>query len=579
MKLDTAMSDMLVRGILSLILTFFLSVALSIHAESISISRWKGLVLQTLPIIFGALFYAGFTGSMDNTENILFFLLSLSGIIAYIYIAPYIRNLFSDEVPHSVYYTYFYRASVIFLVSSIFGGILSLLGSIGIGAVFSLFDVRDVLSEKLYQDWIILSLALFAPFFGLTQISEKESFWENRFNENVFFSFLVKFIAIPFIYLYFFILYAYSIKVLSHFGDWPKGEVSWMVIGFSTFGYIVYIFSYIFEEKNAFIRIFRKLFPWVVIPQLCMLFYAIYLRIAQYDITVNRYFVVVFGFWLAGISLYYIFSRSKHLSFIPFLLAVFSMIISIGPWSVYNLPLTRQLTRLEHTMERVGILKDKVIIPLKNIADISESDSRDIYASIEYICGFNDCRSIKELFPVQYADLEKKSKKLSENTATWYDYVSPSRWEIVQSITEAIKVQNFSTWIGESEQELLDFSLDYKQSFFPLDIHTYSQMIRIAEVGDDKESTNIFARYNFPSQTMEIVRDSQVVDTVSLRDFLSGLIRDDKHLGNTNMSKAALTYTTDKYIFLFERINTKNPKYTGKSVDKYMSVGGYVLVK
>ncbi|MBT3727397.1 DUF4153 domain-containing protein [bacterium] len=67
-----------------------------------------------------------------------------------------------------------------------------------------------------------------------------------------------------------------------------------MVIGFSIFGYIIYIFSYAFDLKNKFIKTFRKVFPYVVIPQIFMLFYAIYLRINQYDLTINRYFVVVF---------------------------------------------------------------------------------------------------------------------------------------------------------------------------------------------------------------------------------------------------------------------------------------------
>jgi len=102
-----------------------------------------------------------------------------------------------------------------------------------------------------------------------------------------------------------------------------------MVIGFSIFGYITYIFSYIFQETNNFIKNFRKYFPAIVIPQLFMLFYAIYLRIMQYDITMNRYFVVVFGIWLAIISLYLIFSKIKYLGFIPFLLAVFTILISI----------------------------------------------------------------------------------------------------------------------------------------------------------------------------------------------------------------------------------------------------------
>jgi hypothetical protein len=102
-----------------------------------------------------------------------------------------------------------------------------------------------------------------------------------------------------------------------------------MVIWFSIFGYITYMFSYVFEEKNKFIKIFRKVFPYIVIPQIFMLFYAIYLRINQYDITINRYFIVVFGLWLLIISLYYIFSKKKHLAFIPAVLTLFTIIISI----------------------------------------------------------------------------------------------------------------------------------------------------------------------------------------------------------------------------------------------------------
>jgi len=60
-----------------------------------------------------------------------------------------------------------------------------------------------------------------------------------------------------------------------------------------------------------------------------MLFYAIYLRINQYDVTINRYFVVAFGLWLLVISLYYVFSKKKYLSIIPAILTLFTIIISI----------------------------------------------------------------------------------------------------------------------------------------------------------------------------------------------------------------------------------------------------------
>jgi len=42
-------------------------------------------------------------------------------------------------------------------------------------------------------------------------------------------------ILICFIFAYFVILYVYSAKVLIDFSNWPRGEISWLVIIFSTF--------------------------------------------------------------------------------------------------------------------------------------------------------------------------------------------------------------------------------------------------------------------------------------------------------------------------------------------------------
>lgn len=146
---------------------------------------------------------------------------------------------------------------------------------------------------------------------------------------NRFFSFLVRYIAIPFICIYFIILYAYSVKVLMNFSHWPKGMISWMVIGFSTFGYITYIFSKPYDKENLLIAFFRKYFPLAVLPQLIMLFYAIYLRITQYDLTMNRYFVVIFGLWLFVVSLYLVLSRKKSLAIITASLTLISLLISV----------------------------------------------------------------------------------------------------------------------------------------------------------------------------------------------------------------------------------------------------------
>ena len=224
---------------------------------------------------------------------------------------------------------------------------------------------------------------------------------------------MIRFIATPFIVLYFIILYAYSAKVLLNFQDWPKGMISWMVVGFSTFGYLTYIFSKPYEDSSA-ITIFRKFFPFVVPAQILMLGYAIYLRIAQYDLTMNRYFVVIFGVWLAIISLYYNVSKKKSLTVIAASLTAIALIISVGPWSVYRLPLTRQYNHLIRNLEAAGMMKDGVI--MKKPKQLEVSLENDIYSEIQYICGYSRCEKIKSLFATQLSGAEEKfAKKWSED--------------------------------------------------------------------------------------------------------------------------------------------------------------------
>jgi len=92
------------------------------------------------------------------------------------------------------------------------------------------------------------------------------------------------------------------------------------------------MFSKSYEDEHRAVQIFRKFFPIVVIPQIPMLAYAIILRINQYDLTMNRYFVVIFGIWLTIISLYFVFGKIKSLTVIPATLTAITLLISIGPW-------------------------------------------------------------------------------------------------------------------------------------------------------------------------------------------------------------------------------------------------------
>ncbi len=234
------------------------------------------------------------------------------------------------------------------------------------------------------------------PYFFISKIplrtvNESEKYFQNRFLETI-----IRFIGIPFVCLYFVILYAYSFKVLLNFHEWPHGEVSWMVIAFSVVGYAIYILAEPLTQ-NFFVAKFRKFFPFVVIPQIFMLAYAIGLRIAQYDLTIPRYLVVLFGVWLLGISIYFIISKRKSIPVLIGSLIILLFATSFGPWSIYTLPMNRQYDRLIENFQTAKILDASGQIHKPD--NIDEELGSGIYKGIRYVCKYKEkCQDLRELF-------------------------------------------------------------------------------------------------------------------------------------------------------------------------------------
>ncbi len=281
--------------------------------------------------------------------------------------------------------------------------------------------------------------------------------------------------------------------------------MSWLVIGFSVFGYILYIFSHPLGTPDGLIQRFRRYFPFAVIPQVGMLFYAIYLRIAQYDLTMNRYFVVVFGCWLLGISLYYGLAKSARLVYLPVSLAFITLVISLGPWSVYQLPVSRQYDRLITNLETAGIYSGGSIIPLSKVEDISGDLSNEIYEGIEYICGFDNCLLVKTLFAKELVEgIEKQKQAWLVSEKTYQECINDpkyytsscyrheyseelSRWQIQELIAKSIRVA--PRHLYPTTSRYISFNTAGTQ-VFPIDIRGYDQILMLMPMSDKSASTD-----------------------------------------------------------------------------------------
>jgi hypothetical protein len=333
------------------------------------------------------------------------------------------------------------------------------------------------------------------------------------------------------------------------------------------------MFSYIFNEDIKFIWLFRRLFPYFVVPQLFMLFYAIYLRIAQYDITINRYFIVIFGIWLWVVSLYLIFSSKKYLAYIPLILTVFTIIISVWPWWVYSLPESRQLTKLENNLKTAWILKNWEIVPLRNYEDISHGLSMDIYSSINYLCSINNCESIKKMFPKQYSELERKynanltinqkNLKISDNNRV----NQINSWEIIDGLTKDIKVKSY---FDDNVSLTINFASDFEM--FPINIDWYSKMFKIWF--DNMSGSGI----------LNIIENWAIVDSLDISWIEKTLLDNFKKNQETNLKKEDMTFELKwskwAYKIYFDNIEIKNPLNKSETMKNwYYNISGYALIK
>lgn len=567
--------DVIFRTVTTLILTFFLSLGVTLFYES-SDKKFLDREFPILPIVYGLIFY--FTvkfGQNYSLQGFTYFLLHLTGFVAFAFFLPYLRKLFhlseKDRVSQNTEYSnYFSRVSWTFLMSSIVGISLVLLWVIAIASVVSLFELESLIDEeKYYGTWVVFSLAFMAPMYGLKEFPQTREIEKLKFEVNRFFSFLIRYLATPAVYIYFIILYAYSAKVLLNFTDWPKGIVSWLVIGFSSFGYLTYIFSKPYEESKL-VLVFRKWFPLAVIPQLFMLFYAIGLRIGQYDLTMNRYFVVAFGFWLFLTSLYFLLRRSALLAFVPASLALISFVISIGPWGVFAYPFSRQESRLIKNLETANILVAGKIVPLKSERDITKELSTDIASGIDYLCQFDDCMRVKEIFPDQVSMIEKRSREDWERwnkNNTWAVYPGVYSWEIQSSIAQELKVTKY-IYDDEKrefpEQEYLTYSVENQNTLYPLDVSGYDNILQITPEFD-KAYVNTtkypYISYNSKENILYFHRSEN--EMIKL-PFIIG----EKLLNSATLSMVAkddLTFTvandTLEFKLYFQALTIKNPKY------------------
>ncbi len=268
----------------------------------------------------------------------------------------------------------------------IIGGVFTLILfaglSLAILAVNELFNLN--LDSRIYGRLFVLLAGIFNTAYFLFHFPKNYEFEQADAGYNVVFKNLCKFILIPIVGLYFFILYAYGGKILATW-SLPRGWVSSLVLGFSVAGIFTYLLNYYLSEHDdsAHVRGYKKWFWWVVLPLTVLLFVAIGKRISDYGVTEERFLVAHLGVWLAATCLYFLFSKHDNIKFIPISLALFGLAFAFGPLNAFKVSERSQVGILKNLLEKNGRWKEGRL--MQGTSEIPKEEAGQIISALEYL--------------------------------------------------------------------------------------------------------------------------------------------------------------------------------------------------
>ena len=339
---------------------------------------------------------------------------------------------------HKNFVEYFFKIVEAMFISLSFSTVLFL----GLAAIYflitKLFDISIV--DKVY---IITFIIIYLPFnvgIFLSYFPRNEIDFDNYKLAKPF-VILVSYITVPIFIIYAFILYIYFFKILIQ-AELPKGVITNLVLVFALLTVILLFISSVIKS-NKLVEKFREFFPVIMIPILVMMFYAIFIRISNYGLTENRYFVIAAGIYTLISMIYYIFYRSNSNIFIFISLAAIIFLSTIGPVSAYNLSASSQDTRLASILNANGMLESNQIKPKKNVS-------------------LDDKIQIKEI--VEY---------LSNNHRSWESKYLPKNFEFNNENFEEVfgfNIEDDKLFSGDSEY---NFKFDR-----PVDIKGYDKILK-----------------------------------------------------------------------------------------------------
>ncbi|WP_207534843.1 DUF4153 domain-containing protein [Desertivirga arenae] len=265
-----------------------------------------------------------------------------------------------------------------------------------------------------------------------------------------------QYVLIPLAIVYVLILLSYEVKIIIEW-NLPKGLVSSLILGYAVFGILSFLLIYPLrnQEENKWIVGYNRVFYYLLIPLLALLFVSVYTRVQKYGITEERYFLIILALWLTGITAYFLLSRKQNILIIPLSLSLVTIAGTYGPLSAFNIAERSQLKQLTAVFEKSKLLKEGRLQVITSKLDSASNDR--VIDLTKYMIKEYGLSSLQNLLKEDLESVTDSIKERLELTAAKYGNNRRTyAWDIRNAEQE---------WLQKHYQlpiKYADYSISYK---------------------------------------------------------------------------------------------------------------------
>ncbi|MBL4708925.1 MAG: DUF4153 domain-containing protein [Flavobacteriales bacterium] len=407
----------------SLGIPLYFSVSILLENRPLKLVK-KITIYAITTLLLVAIYFSLPKSELTNNTDVPYIRYTLYNLIAHLVVSfiPYLKTAQLNG-----FWNYNKALFLRFWSAALYSSFLYIGIIIALTSLKLLFDID--IHEELYFEIFIFIIGIFNTWFFVAGIPDNLDELDTVTSYPNGLKIFTQYILLPLLILYLVILYVYGAKIVI-LSDWPKGIVAYLISGVSTLGIftLLLIYPYGKLKGNTWIQKFTSLYYYLLFPLIAFLFIAIFIRINDYGVTINRYIIVLLGLWLTLVAVYFSINKT-NIKFIPISLAIILALMSFGPWGMFATSERSQVERLKNYLVEGGILVNSSIqnapnwtldsntqylsVPeLKNCEKLSDSVHNEVVSIIEYLESSHGFGSIQAWF---HQDIDSIYKSLLDS--------------------------------------------------------------------------------------------------------------------------------------------------------------------